>query len=325
MVAAYEKKPILEVRGLLVRFFTRDGVLLAVRDVSFDLFPGESLGVVGESGCGKSVTALSLMRLVPGKIEALKLQFNGSDILKLSENEMRKIRGNKISMIFQDPMTSLNPVLTIGKQMGELLKLHLGLTGSARKKRAVELLDMVGISAPEMRLKAYPHQLSGGMRQRVMIAMALSCNPAILLADEPTTALDVTIQDQILRLIRGLAKDFGAATVLITHNLGAVAGTTDRIIVMYAGRIVEMAPTTDIFQEPLHPYTSSLLRSIPRVDRQAAKRLYSIEGAPPDPLRTVIKGCAFSPRCQFAMEDCANRSPELEEIKPRHFVSCWKY
>jgi oligopeptide transport system ATP-binding protein len=328
MVAAQkDSEPILEVKGLLVRFFTRDGVLLAVRDVSFDLFRGESLGIVGESGCGKSVTALSLMRLIPvppGRIEALKLQFEGKDILKLSENEVRRIRGNKISMIFQDPMTSLNPVLTIGKQMGELLKLHLGLTGNAQKKRAIELLDMVGISAAEMRLKAYPHQLSGGMRQRVMIAMALSCNPSILLADEPTTALDVTIQDQILRLIKGLAKDTGAATVLITHNLGAVAGTTDRIIVMYAGIIVEMASTVDIFQDPLHPYTSSLLQSIPRVDQKAQKRLFSIEGAPPDPLRTVIRGCAFSPRCQFAMEACA-KPPELKELKPNHFVSCWKY
>jgi len=322
-----EKKPVLEVEGLIVRFFTRDGVLLAVRDVSFSLYPGESLGVVGESGCGKSVTFLSVMGLIqtpPGRIEALKLRFNGTDLLKLSEKKMQEIRGNHISIVFQDPMTSLNPVLTVEKQMGEIMELHLGLKGKALRDRCIELLEMVGIASPEMRLRAYPHQLSGGMRQRVMIAMALSCNPSILLADEPTTALDVTIQDQILRLIRSLGKDLGAATVLITHNFGAVAGTTDRIMVMYAGRIVEMARTPVLFREPLHPYTVSLLESIPRMDQKTEGRLYSIEGAPPDPLSTVIRGCAFEPRCQYATEYCVSRLPPLEEIKPEHYASCWK-
>ena len=322
-----KKKPVLEVEGLIVRFFTRDGVLLAVRDISFSLYPGESLGVVGESGCGKSVTFLSVMGLIqtpPGKIEALKLRFNGTDLLKLSEKKMQEIRGNHISMVFQDPMTSLNPVLTIEKQMGEVMELHLGLKGKALRDRCIELLEMVGIASPEMRLRAYPHQLSGGMRQRVMIAMALSCNPSILLADEPTTALDVTIQDQILRLIRSLGKDLGAATVLITHNFGAVAGTTDRIMVMYAGRIVEMAPTPLLFREPLHPYTRSLLRSIPRMDEKAEQRLYAIEGAPPDPMRTVIRGCAFRPRCGYATEDCLKYIPVLEETQPDHYAACWK-
>ena len=322
-----KKKPVLEVEGLIVRFFTRDGVLVAVRDISFSLYPGESLGVVGESGCGKSVTFLSVMGLIqtpPGKIEALKLRFNGTDLLKLSEKKMQEIRGNHISMVFQDPMTSLNPVLTIEKQMGEVMELHLGLKGKALRDRCIELLEMVGIASPEMRLRAYPHQLSGGMRQRVMIAMALSCNPSILLADEPTTALDVTIQDQILRLIRSLGKDLGAATVLITHNFGAVAGTTDRIMVMYAGRIVEMAPTPVLFREPLHPYTASLLESIPRMDQKTEGRLYFIEGAPPDLLSTVIRGCAFEPRCQYSTEYCVSRLPPLEEIKPEHYASCWK-
>jgi len=321
------RKPILEVEGLIVRFFLRDGPLLAVRDVSFNLYPGESLGVVGESGCGKSVTFLSVMRLIPippGRIEALKMRFNGLDLLKASEREMRQIRGNKISMVFQDPMTSLNPVLTVGKQLQEIMKLHLGLRGKALGNRCLELLEMVGISEPRMRMRSYPHQLSGGLRQRVMIAMALSCNPAILFADEPTTALDVTIQDQILRLIRSLARDLGAATVLITHNLGAVAGTTDRIVVMYAGRIVETASTRALFHDPVHPYTRGLLKSIPRVDRESAGRLYSITGAPPDPLREVIRGCAFSPRCPLADDYCVKHPPALEEMHPEHLVSCWK-
>jgi len=326
-VTGNNQKPVLEVEGLIVRFFTRDGVLIAVRDISFSLYPGESLGVVGESGCGKSVTFLSVMGLIqtpPGRVEALKLRFNGTDLLKLPERQMQEIRGNRISMVFQDPMTSLNPVLTIQKQIGEVMELHLGLKGKALRDRCIELLEMVGIASPEMRLQAYPHQLSGGMRQRVMIAMALSCNPSILLADEPTTALDVTIQDQILRLIRALGKDLGAATVLITHNFGAVAGTTDRIMVMYAGRIVEMAPTPILFREPLHPYTTSLLQSIPRMDQETEERLYSIEGAPPDPMRTVIRGCAFEPRCQIATEYCVKHLPPLEEIKPEHYASCWK-
>jgi oligopeptide/dipeptide ABC transporter ATP-binding protein len=322
-----KRKLILDVEELNVKFFLRDGTLSAVRNISFALFPGESLGVVGESGCGKSVTFLSVMRLIPippGEIQAATLRFDGKDILELSEKEMRKIRGNRISMVFQDPMTSLNPVLTIGKQMREVMKLHLGLKDPDLENRCLELLHKVGISEPEMRLRSYPHQLSGGLRQRVMIAMAISCNPTLLLADEPTTALDVTIQDQILRLIRSLAKDLGAATVLVTHNFGAVAGTTDRIMVMYAGRIVEMAATPVLFSDPLHPYTKGLLHSIPRVDTETQERLFSIAGAPPDLMREVIRGCPFSPRCVLVEDDCWNRSPVIEEIKPAHFVSCWK-
>ena len=321
------RTPILEVDGLSVRFLTRDGVLNAVRDVSFNLYPGESLGVVGESGCGKSVTALSLMRLIPippGNLEARRLHFNGVNLLQASEKKLRDIRGNRISMVFQDPMTSLNPVLTIWKQMGEILELHMGLKGGELKDRCIELLRLVGISEPQMRLKSYPHQLSGGMRQRVMIAMALSCNPSILLADEPTTALDVTIQDQILRLIRSLAKDLEAATILITHNFGAVAGMTDRIMVMYAGKIVETAPTMELFNNPLHPYTRGLLQSIPRMDRETQERLYSIEGMPPDLLRTRIQGCSFAPRCEFATQACTMHLPPLEKIMQDHHVSCWQ-
>jgi oligopeptide transport system ATP-binding protein len=320
--------PVLEVEDLNVTFDLRDGELNAVRGVSFNLFPGESLGVVGESGCGKSVTFLSVMRLIPmppGRIEASRLRFNNLDLLGLTDKEMRGLRGNQISMVFQDPMTSLNPVLSIRTQMEESIKLHLDLGGRALNLRCVSLLDKVGISAPEMRLKSYPHQLSGGIRQRIMIAIALSCNPAILLADEPTTALDVTIQDQILRLIRGLTKDMGTATVLITHNLGAVAGTTDRIMVMYAGKIVEMALTPDLFREPMHPYTRGLLRSIPRVDKSTGgKRLFSIKGAPPDLLREKIQGCAFAARCELTEDQCVAKQPPLEPLASEHYVACWK-
>jgi len=321
------RKPILDVEGLDVKFYLRDGTLNAVRDISFALFPGESLGVVGESGCGKSVTFLSVMRLIPvppGKIQATTLRFDGMDVLKLSEKEMQRIRGNRISMVFQDPMTSLNPVLTIGKQMQEVIKLHLKLKDPALEDRCIELLTKVGISEPQMRLRSYPHQLSGGLRQRVMIAIALSCNPTILLADEPTTALDVTIQDQILRLIRALARGLGAATVLITHNFGAVAGTTDRIMVMYAGKIVETATTPVLFSDPRHPYTKGLLKSIPRVDKETQERLFSIAGAPPDLMRELIKGCAFIPRCSIGDDYCYHHQPPVEEINPGHYVSCWK-
>jgi oligopeptide/dipeptide ABC transporter ATP-binding protein len=321
------REPILDVAGLDVKFYLRDGTLNAVRDISFALFPGESLGVVGESGCGKSVTFLSVMRLIPvppGKIQAATLRFDGADLLKLSEKEMQRIRGNRISMVFQDPMTSLNPVLTIGKQMQEVMKLHLKLKDSALEDRCIELLTKVGISEPKMRLRSYPHQLSGGLRQRVMIAIALSCNPTILLADEPTTALDVTIQDQILRLIRALAKDLGAATVLITHNFGAVAGTTDRIMVMYAGKIVETATTPELFRDPLHPYTKGLLKSIPRVDKETQERLFSIAGAPPDLMRELVRGCAFIARCPIGDDSCYHHLPPFNEIKQGHYVSCWK-
>jgi len=326
MVNEKTRSSILEVEGLSVDFKTRDGLVQAVRDVSFNLFPGESLGIVGESGCGKSVTALSLLRLIqcpPGRIEATRMAFNGADILRASESEMREIRGNKISMIFQDPMTSLNPVLTIGKQMSEIMELHLGLKGKEVQARSVELLDMVGISAPEMRLKSYPHQLSGGMRQRVMIAMAVSCDPSILLADEPTTALDVTIQDQILRLIKRLAKEFHMATILITHNFGAVAGISDRIIVMYAGEIVETAQSAELFHNPQHPYTIGLLNSIPRVHEEEYARLFSIKGKIPSPIN-LPPGCCYGPRCEHVFENCTKNRPSLEEIQTGHYVACWK-
>jgi len=320
------EKPVLSVDGLKVSFATRDGLVKAVRDVSFDLYPGEALGIVGESGCGKSVSALSTMKLIdcpPGQIEARNMQYNGMDIIGASEKEMRKIRGNHISMIFQDPMTCLNPVLSINKQMTEIMRLHMGLSPAEATERAIELLGKVGLTAPELRLKSYPHQLSGGIRQRIMIAMAISCNPTILLADEPTTALDVTIQDQILRLMKSLAEDMQMATILITHNLGAVAGFSHRIIVMYAGQIAEMATSDEIFDNPWHPYTSGLLSSIPRVDEEEQKRLFSIKGKLPSPI-FLPEGCAFAPRCIYAFEKCLKQPPVLEERSPGHFVSCWK-
>ena len=320
------RKPILVVDGLKVRFLTRDGIVNAVRNISFNLYPGEALGIVGESGCGKSVTALSILRLISrphGYLKADRLRFNDTNLLTATIKEMRKIRGYRISMIFQDPMTCLNPVLTIGRQMGEVLELHRGLKGRKLKDECIRLLEMVGISAAELRLKSYPHQLSGGMRQRVMIAMAVSCNPSILLADEPTTALDVTIQDQILKLIRSLASDLNMTTVLITHNFGAVAGTTDRIIVMYAGKIVEEAPTIQLFQNPKHPYTVGLLNSIPSVTEQERKRLFSIRGNLPNPIM-IPRGCSFAPRCEMAIETCRNNSPALEPVERDHQAACWR-
>jgi oligopeptide/dipeptide ABC transporter ATP-binding protein len=266
---------------------------------------------------------MKLIDCPPGLIEARHIRFNGMDILKASEKEMRKIRGNRISMIFQDPMTCLNPVLSVNKQMCEIMQLHLGLSNSEATERAIELLGKVGITAPELRLKSYPHQLSGGIRQRIMIATAISCNPTILLADEPTTALDVTIQDQILRLMKDLAEDLHMATILITHNLGAVAGFAHRVIVMYAGQIVELADANEIFDNPLHPYTAGLLASIPRMDEEEQKRLFSIKGKLPSPI-FIPKGCAFTPRCIYAFDRCSTQSPNLEEIGPGHFVSCWK-
>ncbi len=320
------KKPILEIEELRVRFKTRDGLVHAVNNVSYDLFPGESLGIVGESGSGKSISALSIMGLVPtppGIIEAKKMRFNGLDLIKTKEKEMRRIRGNKVSMIFQDPMTCLNPALTIGKQMGEVLQLHRGLKGDALTRECIRLLKIVGISAASKRLKVYPHQLSGGMRQRVMIAMGISCNPAVLLADEPTTALDVTIQDQILKLMKSLSAELGMAMVLITHNFGAVAGCTDRIIVMYAGSIVETATTLEIFNNPQHPYTSALLHSIPSVTEDEQQRLFAIPGNLPNPLN-LPEGCSFAPRCQFATKECFKRTPILKETDVNHYTACWR-
>jgi oligopeptide/dipeptide ABC transporter ATP-binding protein len=323
-----DEKKLLDIKNLQIRFKTRDGMVQAVNGVSFNLKAGESLGIVGESGCGKSVSAMSILKLIPEPpaiIEAEKMDFDGMDITNAKKREMRKIRGNEIAMIFQDPMTCLNPVLTIGRQMGELLELHRRLKGQEVKDESVRLLEQVGISAAETRLKAYPHQLSGGMRQRVMIAMAISCNPKILLADEPTTALDVTIQDQITKLMKSLAEKMNMAMILITHNFGAVAGNTDRLIVMYAGEIVESGKTLEVFHNSKHPYTTALLKSIPSVTEKEQHRLYAIPGTLPNPLN-LPPGCNFLPRCEFAFEKCLEHNPVLEEVgeEPGHFVSCWR-
>ena len=319
---------LLEVQDLHTQFFTRDGVVRAVDGVSFELAPGETLGIVGESGCGKSVTALSLMRLIPqppGKIVKGSIVFDGADVLKMDDDEVRGIRGNHIAMIFQDPMTSLNPVLTISRQITEALELHLKMDKSEARKRTVELLDLVGIPSAKKRMDDYPHQFSGGMRQRVMIAMALSCNPKLILADEPTTALDVTIQAQILDLLKNLAREFRTAFILITHDLGVVAGMTQRIHVMYGGKIVEKADTLELFANPKMPYTWGLLRSIPRLDEHRKAKLVPIEGLPPD-LIAPPPGCRFEPRCQYRRDVCKDKEPELKHIpnaKSDHEARCW--
>ncbi|ACZ37827.1 ABC transporter ATP-binding protein [Sphaerobacter thermophilus] len=318
-------EPLLEVRNLRTQFFTQDGVVKAVDDVSFHIMPGETLGVVGESGCGKSITAMSIMRLIPsppGKIVSGEILFEGEDILKMSDEEVRSIRGNKIAMIFQDPMTSLNPVLTINRQISEALELHLGMSRSQARQRSIELLKMVGIPNAEERVDQYPHQFSGGMRQRVMIAMALSCNPRMLIADEPTTALDVTIQAQILDLMRNLQQEHNTALMMITHDLGVVAGMTDRIQVMYAGHIVETAPTEELFANPRHPYTVGLLNSIPRLDAQVKEKLQPIRGLPPD-LIDLPDMCPFLPRCDYAREKCEQKNPPLLDVNERHRSACW--
>jgi oligopeptide/dipeptide ABC transporter ATP-binding protein len=321
--------PLLEVDGLKTYFYTRDGVVRAVDGVSFTVFPGETLAVVGESGCGKSVTSLSILRLIaspPGKIIAGRLMFQGRDLLGLTEDEMRKVRGNEISMIFQEPMTSLNPVLTIGRQIAEALVLHRGLSQAQALERAVEMLTVVNIPEAAQRISQYPHQLSGGMRQRVMIAMALACNPRLLIADEPTTALDVTIQAQILDLMRGLKEKTGAAIVLITHDLGVVAEMAQRVVVMYAGRKVEEAAVDDLFARPCHPYTEGLLNSIPRLEQAGATgrpRLAEIPGMVPS-LNEEIAGCVFAPRCSYVTERCRRDYPPLEEKAPGHFAACWE-
>ena len=321
--------PLLEVDGLKTHFFTRDGVVRAVDGVSFDVHAGETLAVVGESGCGKSVTSLSILRLIaspPGRIVAGRLAFQGRDLLALPEDEMRKVRGNEISMIFQEPMTSLNPVLTIGRQIAEALTLLRGLGRGAALARAVEMLKLVHIPDPERRAGEYPHQLSGGMRQRVMIAMALACDPRLLIADEPTTALDVTIQAQILDLMRELKAKTGASIVLITHDLGVVAEMASRVIVMYAGRKVEEAPVDALFERPLHPYTRGLLNSIPRLGADEVvgrKRLTEIPGMVPS-LREEIAGCLFAPRCAHATARCRRDYPPLEQKAGGHSVACWE-
>ncbi len=322
-------RPLLEVDGLKTYFYTRDGIVRAVDGVSFAVYPGETLAVVGESGCGKSVTSLSILRLIaspPGKIVEGRLMFQGRDLLGLTEDEMRDVRGNEISMIFQEPMTSLNPVLTIGRQIAEALVLHRGMTRKEALARAVEMLTLVNIPDGARRIEQYPHQLSGGMRQRVMIAMALACNPRLLIADEPTTALDVTIQAQILDLMRGLKEKTGAAIVLITHDLGVVAEMAQRVVVMYAGRKVEEAPVDELFATPRHPYTEGLLKSIPRLeDAQATDRarLAEIPGMVPS-LKEDIAGCLFAPRCSYATERCRREYPPLELHAPGHFAACWE-
>ncbi len=324
------KDILLNVSNLQTYFYTEEGVSKAVDGVDYYVGKGETLGVVGESGCGKSVTALSIMRLIPqppGKIAGGDITFDGKSLLGLSQQEMRKIRGNKISMIFQEPMTSLNPVFTIGNQIREAVQLHQRLSRKASLDRAIEMLRLVGISSPEQRVKEYPHQLSGGMRQRAMIAMALSCNPSLLIADEPTTALDVTIQAQILDLMTSLKEEFNTSIILITHDLGVVAESVARVVVMYAGKIVEEADVYNIFGHPLHPYTEGLLRSIPRIDLAAAKkqRLQEIEGIVPMPSQ-LPQGCAFHPRCPKVMDVCRQQIPELKPHKDdEHKVRCWLY
>jgi oligopeptide transport system ATP-binding protein len=316
---------LLQVKDLKTQFFTQDGVVNAVNGVSFDLYEEETLGIVGESGSGKSVTALSLMGLIPqppGKITNGEVLFKGRDLVGLPENEMRKIRGKEIAMIFQDPMTSLNPVLTISRQIGEALQLHMDMDRAAARKRTIELLKLVGIPSAADRIDDYPHQFSGGMRQRVMIAMALSCNPKLLIADEPTTALDVTIQAQILDLIKRLKREFGTAVMMITHDLGVVAGMCDRVQVMYAGHLVEQASVEQLYADPRHPYTLGLIRSVPRLDEVRKERLEPIPGLPPD-LVNVPPGCPFYPRCSFHMPVCLEQRPLLRPVDGAHTAACW--
>ncbi|HLB11744.1 MAG TPA: ABC transporter ATP-binding protein, partial [Dehalococcoidia bacterium] len=306
-------------------FFTAEGVVKAVDGVTYDLDEGETLALVGESGCGKSVSALSLMRLIPnppGKIMGGEVIFEGENLLKVDEEEMRHIRGNKIAMIFQEPMTSLNPVLTIGRQLTETLELHLKMDKAASRKRAVELLELVGIPEASRRLDDYPHQFSGGMRQRVMIAMALSCNPKLLLADEPTTALDVTIQAQILEIVKKLSDELGTSVIMITHNLGIVARHANRVNVMYAGKIIEMASARGVYGDPRHPYTVGLLASVPRLDEARKTKLVPIEGLPPD-LIDLPPGCSFRPRCVYSVDRCREEVPPLMEMDDKHWAACW--
>jgi oligopeptide/dipeptide ABC transporter ATP-binding protein len=316
---------LLDVRNLHTSFQTRGGVVRAVDGVSWDVPEGETVALVGESGCGKSVSALSIMRLVSepaGRIEGGEIVYKGRDLLKLTEEQMRGVRGREIGMIFQEPMTSLNPVLTIGRQLTEGLEIHLNMSPQDAHARAIELLGMVGIPDPARRLAQYPHHFSGGMRQRMMIAMALACNPSLILADEPTTALDVTIQAQILELMKDLSRRLGVAMLIITHNLGVVARYADRVNVMYAGRIIEQASAAELYANPRHPYTLGLLRSVPRLDEPRRARLDPIEGQPPD-LTRLPPGCSFSPRCAYRVERCAE-APPLEDVELAHRSACWE-
>ena len=318
---------LLEVKGLKTHFFTQSGVVKAVDGISYHVDEGEVLGIVGESGCGKSVGAMSIMKLVaspPGRIVDGEIEFEGDNLLDMDDAEMRSVRGNRIAMVFQEPMTSLNPVLTIGRQLTETLELHQGMTRDEADVRAGELLSMVGIPDPESRLKDYPHQFSGGMRQRVMIAMAMSCDPKIIIADEPTTALDVTIQAQILELMQDMAKEFGTALIVITHNLGVVARYAKRVIVMYAGKIVETGTAEEINHNPKHPYTIGLLNSVPRLDETEKVKLEAIEGSPPN-LANVPVGCSFADRCRWANEKCLAEDPPLQTYSDGHTTACWRY
>jgi peptide/nickel transport system ATP-binding protein len=321
---------LLEVKGLKTHFFTDEGVVRAVDGVDFYINKGETLGVVGESGCGKSVTALSIMRLIPtppGRIVEGQINYDGRNLLDLTPAQMRKIRGKEISMIFQEPMTSLNPVFTVGEQIAEALRLHEGLGRRDAMDKTVEMLKLVHIPNAERRVKEYPHQLSGGMRQRVMIAMALSCNPKLLIADEPTTALDVTIQAQILDLLNELKAKFNMAIMLITHDMGVIAETAQRVVVMYAAKVAEEAPVTELFKEPLHPYTQGLLRSIPRIDLAATQKtkLETIPGTVPTLRGAETPGCRFAPRCSFAKPMHFENTPPLKEVRPGHKVACFLY
>jgi oligopeptide/dipeptide ABC transporter ATP-binding protein len=317
---------LLEVKNLETQFLTSAGVVRAVDGVSYDINEGETVALVGESGCGKSVSALSIMRLVAepaGRIVGGEIVFKGRDLLKLSEEEMRDVRGRDIAMVFQEPMTSLNPVLTIGRQLTEGLEIHLGMDPLAAQARAVELLGLVGIPDPARRLTQYPHQFSGGMRQRMMVAMALACNPPLILADEPTTALDVTIQAQILELLQDLSRRLGVAMLIITHNLGVVARYADRVNVMYAGRVIERGTAADIYADPRHPYTLGLLRSVPRLDEPIRAKLDPIEGQPPD-LSRLPPGCAFAPRCAYRVDRCAEVPPLSAIGASGHMSACWE-
>jgi peptide/nickel transport system ATP-binding protein len=328
--ASVSEDPILQVRNLTTVFQTRSGAVPAVNDVSFHLHRGETLGLVGESGCGKSVTSLSILRLIParaGRVEEGSVLYGGRDLMQLGDEEMRKIRGGEIAMVFQEPMTALNPVLTIGQQIIETILLHEDMSREQARERAIEMLKVVHIPEAERQINNYPHQLSGGMRQRAMIAMALSCNPKVLIADEPTTALDVTIQAQILELMQELQAKFGTSIIMITHDLGVIAETAHRVAVMYAGRKVEEAQVEDLFEDAIHPYTQGLLQAIPGMDSEVEpngqrRRLYAIEGTVPA-LADLPPGCAFAPRCPLATEICREKVPPLEEKKPRHFAACW--
>jgi oligopeptide transport system ATP-binding protein len=317
--------PLLEVRGLTTRFRTERGTVTAVDDVSFHVDPGETLAIVGESGSGKSVTALSVLRLIPsppGRIERGEIMFDGEDLLKLDDPGIRAVRGNKIAMIFQEPMSSLNPALTVGLQVAEPINLHRGTAWTKAYEAATELIGRVRIADAASRLNSYPHQYSGGMRQRVMIAMALACAPRLIIADEPTTALDVTVQAQILDLLKELTRETGSSLILITHDLGVVARYADRVAVMYGGRIVEVAPARELYARPKHPYTSGLMASVPRLDGGGRKRLMPIEGQPPD-LASLPIGCAFGPRCRAITEQCRTARPELVQVGDRHAKACF--